>query len=143
MIRRIAKVTALIAAGFALASTGFAGQPLPMNPGLIDAMQPAAPRRAETLSLTELEERVRATKAIPTLQKLRLKSEIDDLRERFERAHASGQPDLDSLRDPYEKLMAKLQGLLRKDRQLQQDVAASKERIWDVLADRTQFAALN
>jgi hypothetical protein len=133
----------LFAAGLAFSAASYAAQPLPMNPGLIDAMKPAAPR-TEQLSLTELEDRVRATKALTPLQKMKLKAEVDDLLARFRVAHAKGGSQaLESLREPYEKLMAKMEVALRKDRQLARDVAASREPLWDVLTDRTEFAALD
>src|SRR4051812_34801935 len=127
----------------AFASAGFAAPPLPMNPGLVDAMRPAAPARPEELSLSQLEERLRETKAISPWKKLELKGEIDDLLDRFRTAHAGGKPDVVALRDPYDRLIGKIHGLLRKDQRLARDITASREAIWEVLTDRTQFAGLN
>ena len=45
--------------------------------------------------------------------------------------------------EPYSKLLAKIQTLAKKDSRLVRDIAASKEPIWGVLADRTQFAGVN
>lgn len=97
---------------------------------------------AEELNLATLEDRLRETKAISGLKKLGLKSEIDNLLARFRIAHAGGRPEVVALRDPYEKLIAKIQGLLPRDPQLARDITASKGKIWAVLADRTQFAGL-
>lgn len=130
------------ALALAFASGCFAAPPLPTNPGLIEAMTPAA-SPSEELSLPMLEERLRETKAISPLKKLALKSEIDDLLGRFRVAHAGGSTELAALREPYQRLMAKIQVMLKKDPQLARDIVASREAIWGVLADRTQFASLN
>jgi hypothetical protein len=126
----------------AVASGLQAAPPLPINPGLVDAMRPAA-YRSEELSLSALEERLRETKAISPMKKLALKAEIDDLLARFRIAHAGGSPSLGELRDPYNRLLAKIHGMLKKDPQLARDIVASRESIWGVLADRTQFASLD
>ncbi len=128
------------AAGLVFASSSFAAPPLPVNPGLVDALRPAAPR-TEELSISALEDRLRETKAIPPLQKLALKSEIDDFLGRLREAHATGPREVAEMREPYEKLLVKIRGLLKKDPQLARDIAASRETIWAVLADRTQFAS--
>jgi hypothetical protein len=125
------------------APMAFAGPPLPVNPGLIDAMRPAQSRAPEELSLAALEDRLRETRAINPWKKLELKGEIDDLLAHFRSAHASGSQDVARLREPYTRLLAKIQGLLKKDPQLARDITASREAIWGVLADRTQFASLN
>src|SRR3954468_10712113 len=134
-------LTLLAAVGLVIASTSFAAPPLPMNPGLVDALRPAAPR-TEELSVSALEDRLRETKAIPPLQKLALKAEIDELLGRLREAHATGPREVAELREPYEKLLVKIRGLLKKDPQLARDIATSRETIWAVLADRTQFASL-
>ena len=129
-----------LALGFASAS--YAAQPLPINPMLIDALTPAAPR-VEELSLPALEERLRDTKAIPAAKKAELISEVDALLEQFRQAYATGNPQLSSLRERYTRLMSKMQVLARKDQRLARDIAASKEPIWESLTDRSQFASLN
>jgi hypothetical protein len=125
-----------------LAPVSFAEPPLPVNPGLIDAMRPAQPR-TEELSLAVLEDRLRETRAINPWKKLELKGDIDDLLAHFRVAHSNGSVEVAQLRDPYTRLMAKIQGLLKKDPKLARDITASREAIWGVLADRTQFASLN
>lgn len=57
-------------------------------------------------------------------------------------AHAGGQPDLIALREPYDKLILRIRGMLARDPQLARDIVASKDAIWDRLADRTRFASL-
>jgi hypothetical protein len=96
----------------------------------------------EEIGLASLEERLKQTKAISPLKKLGLKGEIDNLLAKFRIAHAGGQPDLIALRDPYDKLILKIRGMLTRDPQLARDIVASKDAIWDRLADRTQFASL-
>jgi len=97
----------------------------------------------DELGLSTLEERLKETKAIPPLRKLALKSEIDDLLARFRVAHAGGSPDLIALREPYDNMIARIRGMLKNDPKLARDIVASKESIWDKLADPTKFAALN
>ena len=137
---RIPLVLGALALGFASAS--FAGKPLPMNPGLIDAMTPAAPR-AEELSLTRLEDRLRDSKALAPATKAELRAEVDELMAQFRDAHARGDADLAPLWEPYSKLMARIQALAKRDPRLVRDVGASKEPIWGVLTDRAQFAGVN
>lgn len=96
----------------------------------------------EEIGLASLEERLKQTKAIPALKKLGLKGEIDNLLAKFRVAHSGGQPDLIALREPYDKLILKIRGMLARDPQLARDIVASKDAIWDRLADRTQFARL-
>lgn len=129
-----------LALGFAAAS--FAAQPLPVNPMLIDALTPAAPR-VEELNLPLLEERLRDTKAIPAARKAELMTEIDALLGQFRQAYATGNPGLSSLREPYTRLMTKMQSLAKRDQRLARDIAASKEPIWESLTDRSQFASLD
>jgi hypothetical protein len=100
-----------------------------------------APGREE-LSLAALEDRLRDTRAISPLKKLSLKAEIDRLLARFRIAHAGGTPTVTALRDPYDKLIARIELMLRNDPALARDIMVSKEAIWQVLADRTQFASL-
>jgi hypothetical protein len=119
----------------------FAGKPLPVNPMLIDALTPAAPR-VEELSLPALEERLRATKAIPAARKAEVLAEVDALMAQFREAHARGD-DLAPLWEPYSSLIAKIQALAKRDPKLVRDVTASKDPIWSVLADRAQFASLH
>ncbi len=130
------------AVALSVASASFAAQPLPMNPMLIDALTPAAPR-VEELSARALEDRLRDTKAIPAARKAELRSEVEALSEQFRQAYATGHPELSSLREPYDRLLTKIQSLAKRDHRLARDIAASKDSIWQSLADRSQFASLN
>ncbi len=131
---------------FLLGATALAFASTCVAAPLIDqtaAAQMQASSSNEELSLPALEDRLRETRAIPGLKKLGLKSEIDNLLARFRIAHAGGRPEVVALRDPYEKLIGKIQGMLTRDPQLARDITASKDAIWSVLADRTQFASVN
>ena len=136
---RIEVLLGALALGFASAS--FAAQPLPINPMLIDAMRPALPR-VEELSLPELADRLRDTKAIPPARKAELMSEFDGLLDQFRLAYRTGNPQMSSLREPYDRLLGKIQASARKDRQLSRDIAASRVPIWESLSDRSTFASL-
>jgi hypothetical protein len=97
----------------------------------------------EELNLATLEDRLRETKAISGLRKLSLKGEIDDLLAQFRQAHAGGRAEVAKLREPYNSLIDRIYAMLKKDPALGRDILASRESIWDLLTDRTQFAALN
>lgn len=125
-----------------LATSVFASRTLPENPGLTDARRPAQRPRGEELSLFALEERIRETSALTPLRKAALRTEIDGMVVRFRRAHARGGAEVAALRQPYNKLMAKMHATLAEDPRLAADVTASREGIWEALADRSQFASL-
>lgn len=110
------------------------------DPAFDEAATPQA--RAPRLSLSSLEHRVRETKAISVLQKLALQQDVDELLLRFRVAHRYGQMPLASLRRPYDTLLTNIQGMLRRDPQLANEISASREAIWEVLADRSKFASL-
>ena len=106
------------------------------------AAVPSVAPGAQQLDLPALEERVRESEAITVAKKLEIENELDGLRERIRRAYASGAADLKSLRQPFDRLFAKLQSLLARDPQLANEVAASREAIWSDLTDRSKSAAL-
>ena len=104
--------------------------------------EPAAAAPAQPLNLSNLEHRVRESRAISVLQKIALQQQVDELLARFRAAHRSGHGQLASLRHPYDTLLTNIQSLLRHDPQLAHEIAASREAIWEVLADRSKFASL-
>ena len=132
----------LVGSALLFASACFAARPLPENPGLTDARQPALPAKGEELSLFGLEERLRETNALTPLRKEALRTEIDALVVRFRHARALGRANVAALRPSYDRLMAKMQAMLTDDPQLAADVTVSKEPIWGTLADRSQSASL-
>ena len=142
-MNKIARTKLLLGAmAVAFSCDASASGPLPQNPGLTDALKPAALPSPEQLGLSTLEDRLRETNAIAPLKKLALKLEIDDLQESFKVAHAEG-ASVASLRPAYDKLIAKVQASLKKDPKLSRDLMASKEAIWAALADPAQFASLD
>ncbi len=98
--------------------------------------------QANQTSLASLEQRLKDTQAIPGLQKLGLKSEIENLLARIKTAHNRSYEEVLALRQPYNQLIARIEGMLGKDPTLARDIVAARDSIWDKLADRTQFASL-
>jgi hypothetical protein len=97
----------------------------------------------EELNLSTLEERLKETKAISVLKKLSLKNEIDGLLAQFREAHPGGREEVAKLKGPYNALIDKIYAMLKKDPALGRDILASRDAIWGLLSDRTQFASLN
>jgi len=99
---------------------------------------------APHLDLKGLERRLKDTSAIGVFTKLGLKNKVDDLLVMFRAYHDGHQPPtLADLRPSYELLIMKVQSLIQKDDpSLAADVARSREAIWAVLADKTQFALI-
>jgi hypothetical protein len=110
----------------AAASTAPAGKP-----------PPAAP----TLSLADLVQRLRDTRAIGVFTKLSLKNQVDDLLGAFRDLYKgpNKQPPA-QLRQQYDQLLVKVLGLLQQgDPPLAQAIASSREAIWSILADPDKF----
>ncbi len=107
------------------------------KPSAAQAKAAAAP-----LDLSGLEKRLRETKAIGVFTKLALKNQVDDLLEQFKAFHERrGQATLEDLREQYNLLLLKVLSLLQsKDPRLARDLSASREAIWDVLADPEKFS---
>ncbi len=103
------------------------------------AARPAVP---PPLDLRSLEQRLKDSSAIGVLTKLSLKNQVDDLVQRF-RAFHEGQrpPTLTDLRPAFELLLMKVLSLLQDhDAKLANDINASRDAIWGVLADRDKLA---
>jgi hypothetical protein len=109
----------------------------------VPLMQTEPATSHEEINLSQLADRLRATNAIPVFQKLALKGEIDDLLARFRAAQPGGREELAKLKAPYNAMVDKTYGLLKKDPALGQDLLASREAIWETLSDPTQVASLN
>lgn len=129
---------ALVAGAFATAA--FA--PASFAAGENEAAVQAHGAQGHEMNLTELEQRVRDTRAISVFQKLALQREVNDLLARFRNAHSGSQNEVSSLRRPYERLIASIQSQLGRDPKLSSEISASREAIWVVLTDRTKFASL-
>jgi hypothetical protein len=108
--------------------------------GAEGASKPSAP----TLDLKSLETRLRETDAIGVMTKLTLKSQVDDLLDRFRAYHEGrAKTPLAELRQPYDSLMLKVLALLQdKDPPLAGAIAASREAIWSILTDGARFSKL-
>jgi hypothetical protein len=106
--------------------------------------RPGTPEGPPALDLTSLEKRLRETQAIGVFTKLSLKNQVDDLLEQLAAFHEGrGQPPLAKLRESYDLLLLKVLSLLQdKDPALARDIAASREALWNLLADPAKFANL-
>ena len=115
--------------------------PVPATP---PAALPQSKGASPTLDLTALEARLRGTTAIGVFTKIALKNQVDDLLEQF-REHYSGRvkTSLVALRQPYDRLLLKVLTLLQDgDPELARAVVASREPMWNFLADPARFATL-
>ncbi len=98
----------------------------------------------DELNLATLEDRLKDTKAISPFRKLALKGEIDDLLGQIRQAHLSGgREEVSKLRPQYNAMIDKIYAMLKTDPKLGQDILASRQAIWNLLSDQTQFASLN
>ena len=99
------------------------------------------PASSMALDLTSLEQRLRDTHAIGVFTKLSLKNHVDDLLGEFRTFHGGRiPPTLADLRQRYELLLLKVLTLLQDgDPPLAAAVAASRDAIWGILADREKF----
>jgi hypothetical protein len=103
-----------------------------------------APSASPTLNLSDLEQRLRETRAIGVFTKLSLKNQVDDLLNAF-RALYRG-PDKHptvELRQRYDLLLLKVLTLLQDgDPPLAAEISSSREAIWGILADPDKFAKI-
>ncbi|MEM7405443.1 MAG: hypothetical protein AAF458_09140 [Pseudomonadota bacterium] len=96
------------------------------------------------ISLEELEARLVDTDAIGFFTKLELKSQLDDLTERFREFHdAADSDELPQLREEFNGLLLKLLTLLQdEDPDLHRDLARARPQIWRTFSDPVLFAKL-
>ncbi len=104
---------------------------------------PAKPAIA-TLNLTDLEQRLRDTKAIGVFTKLSLKNQVDDLLGDFRALYKEQRKEPPAeFRARYDSLLAKVLSLLQGgDPQLAQSIASSREAIWGILSDPDKFSKI-
>ena len=91
-----------------------------------------------------MKEEVKSTSAIGVFTKLSLKTKVDDLLDEFRDDHR-GKSKLTQteLRRAYDLLLMKVLSLLQdKDPRLASSIVASREVIWDLLADPKKFATV-
>jgi hypothetical protein len=121
------------------APVAIAAPPPPHVPASAVGPGPSAP----PLDLAGLETRLRETKAIGMFTKLALKGQVNDLVDDFRELHGGRpRPTLVELRPPYDRLLLKVLALLQdEDPPLASAIVASREPIWNILADPARFAA--
>ena len=100
-------------------------------------VRPTAP----ALDLTALESRLRETHAMGVFTKISLKNQVDDLLTAFRGYHGGKRPpELPTLRQRYDVLVIKVLSLLQDgDPQLASAIVASRESLWNILADPDKF----
>ncbi len=107
--------------------------------------QAKLPEASPPLDVATLEQRLKDSKAIGVFTKIALKNQVDDLLNQF-RAFYQGRlkTTLAALRQPYDMLLLKVLALLQDgDPPLARTIAASREAIWGILADRDKFNSLD
>lgn len=112
------------------------------EPAQQPAQAPVATSAGEApLDVDALKTRLRDTDAIGLFTKIALKNQVDDLLEQFRAQHIEGQSNgVAALREPYDLLVLKVLALIQDaDPTLARTVAASREAIWAILADREKF----
>jgi hypothetical protein len=115
----------------------------PAAPTPVAASQPP-PQALPTLNLTDLEQRLRETRAIGVFAKLSLKNQVDDLLGAFRELYRvpNKRPSAE-LRQRYDLLLLKVLSLLQDgDPPLASAIASSKEAIWGILADPDKFSKI-
>lgn len=127
--------------------------PIPQVPASKEIVAQAAPAQQPVqapvatsageapLDVEALKTRLRDTDAIGLFTKIALKNQVDDLLEQFREQHIDGQSNgVAALREPYDLLVLKVLALIQDDDPtLARSVAASREAIWAILADREKF----
>jgi len=106
--------------------------------------QSAKPAAPPALDLKSLEQQLKDTEAIGFLTKLSLKNQVDDLLAQFRRVYDGPRSvGVAQLRTPFDMLLMKVLALVQdKDPALARSIHASREALWDVLADREKFRKL-
>ena len=130
--------------------------PATEKPPVAPSREPAAapqPRPASaptkpqppTLDVKALEQRLKDTDAIGVMTKLALKNQVDDLLDEFREYYAGrSRMTLAELRRPFDLLLMKVLSLLQdRDPALARTINQSREALWAILADRTQFEKLS
>jgi hypothetical protein len=112
--------------------------------GSSDVAATAKTSGGQALNLATLEKRLKDTSAIGVMTKITIKNQVDELLERF-RAHHAGRDKtpLEQLRQPFDTLILKVLSLVQdKDPSLASTISASREALWAMLTDRSQFSNL-
>jgi hypothetical protein len=127
-------------AGAAAAHT----RPPVLPPSPSSPASPPAATSSPALNLSDLEQRLRDTRAIGVFTKLSLKNQVDDLLNAFRALYRgpNKHPPVE-LRQRYDQLLLKVLTLLQDgDPPLAAEIASSREAIWSILADPDKFAKI-
>jgi hypothetical protein len=114
------------------------------KPPIPSAAPTPPPASSPTLNLTDLEQRLRETRAIGVFTKLSLKNQVDDLLGAFRALYRgpNKRPPAE-LRQRYDLLLLKVLTLLQdSDPSLAAAIQSSREAIWGILADPDKFAKI-
>lgn len=105
------------------------------------ALQSCPKVSQEIVDLEMLEQGLKRSDAVGLIEKLRLKSSIEDLIDRFKAYHRGGGAfSLDQLQEQYDLLMMRIAGQLQdKDPLLHGQLCNAWESIWATLQDRSRF----
>ena len=121
-----------------------AAPPVAMPPAASPSAASQPPQTLPTLNLTDMEQRLRETRAIGVFAKLSLKNQVDDLLSAFRELYRlpNKRPSAE-LRQRYDLLLLKVLSLLQDgDPPLASAIASSKEAIWSILADPDKFSKI-
>jgi hypothetical protein len=115
-------------------------EPAPDSAPAPEEPPPPAP---PALSLEELGQRIKETKALGVFTKLALKNDIDALLAAIAAYHERGEGRIEVLRTRFEALVLKVTTLLEKDEPaLATALARSRDDIWSRLVDPAAFAKI-
>ena len=134
---------AALAATLTIATAGLAvPAEAPATPPVTAALAACPAVEEEIVDLYILADGLRESRAVGLLEKLRLKSAIDDLLGRFEVFHAGGGDfTLPQLQEQYDLLLMRIASHLQhKDVILHQRLCNAWFQIWQDLEDPTRFA---
>lgn len=96
------------------------------------------------MNLESLKQRLRETSALGFFTKLELRNQVTELLDNISSFHkGTSNKSIAQLRERYNLLVLKVLTLLEgKDAPLHQDIAASREELWAMLADPVNFEKL-
>jgi hypothetical protein len=113
------------------------------QPQLKESPSPVAKKPEPALDVASLKARLRDTKAIGVFTKLALSNQVDDVMQQFRAHYLGGQKtSVAALRQPFDTLVLKVLALIQNDDpSLARTISASREAIWNILADPEKFHA--
>jgi hypothetical protein len=137
LLRSLVLATAGLQLGSAVAPAAAAGPP----PSHTAALQSCPKVSQEIVDLDMLAEGLKHSDAVGLIEKLRLKSAIDELIGRFKAYHRGSRGfTLEQLQEQYDLLMMRIAGQLQgKDALLHGQLCNAWESIWATLQDRSRF----